>query len=206
MVSPGECDVPERSLKEAVVQGGLVQGDSRWTLLSGGRTSHVWRVQPGADDLVCRYRIENRENPLFPGLPGNEIRCLEWLGRAGCAPGLPDAVSVGNGVVLISEYVPGKPWSLPASTAARERDLAEVALLLGRIHDARPFPDPEVRPAGSTEPRRHAHRSLSMCTGNEARDSAVLNPGTIRSSTVIMPSSTETLFRAISSVRTTGWS
>lgn len=168
MVSPDHCKVSERSLKDAVVQSGLIRYDSRWTLLPGGRTSLVWRVQSGTDDLVCRYRVENRENPLFPSLPGNEIRCLEWLGQTGCAPGLLDAVRAGNGVVLICEYVPGTPWSLPASTAAREKDVAEVALLLGRIHNARPFPEPCVRPAGSAELRRHAHNILSMCTGEDA--------------------------------------
>ena len=169
--------VSERRLKDAVVQSGLIRDDSRWTPLPGGRTSLVWRrVQSGTEDLVCRYRVENRENPLFPSLPNNEIRCLEWLGQTGCAPGLVDAVSAGNGVVLICEYVPGKPWSLPASTAARERDLAETALLLDRILSACPFPDPEIRPAGSEELRRHAHGILAMRKGRDAMELHRLEP------------------------------
>ena len=74
------------------------------------------------------------------------------------------------------EYVPGRPWSLQASAAAKESDLAEVALLLGRTDDARPFPDPEVRPAGSTELRRHAHSILSTCLGNKAMRLRRLEP------------------------------
>ena len=177
MVSPEQNRmVSELRLKDAVIRSGLVREDSRWTVLPGGRTSPVWRVRSGADDLVCRYRVECRENPLFPSLPCDEIRCLEWLRQTGCVPGIRDTVSVGNGIVLICEYVRGKPWSLPSSAAARNRDLAEVAQLLGRIHGVRPRADLEARPAGSDELRQHGRSILSMCAGEDAKRLSRLEP------------------------------
>ena len=177
MASPEQSRmVSERRLKDAVIRSGLVREDSRWTVLPGGRTSLVWRVRSGKDDLVCRYRVENRGNPLFPSLPRDEIRCLELLRQTGCVPGVRGTVSIGNGIVLICEYVPGKPWSLPSSTAARDRSLAEVAQLLGRIHDVHPRPDLEDRPAGSDELRQHGRSILSMCAGEDAKRLGHLEP------------------------------
>ncbi len=79
-------------------------------------------------------------------------------------------------IALICEYVPGKPWILPSSMAARDRDLVEVAQLLGRIHGVCLHPDLKARPAGSDELRQHGRSILSMCTGEDAVRLGCLEP------------------------------
>ncbi len=154
-----------RRLREAVVDSGLARDDALWSAMPGGRTSEVWRVRSGSDDLVCRYRFESRDNPLFPSLPADETRCLEWLAGTGLAPELLGTVEVDGGVALICEYVHGEPWNLSGSMANRERQIGEVARFLDQVHALRPFPGAEARPSGSSELRQHSRDMLSTCSG-----------------------------------------
>ena len=145
------------------------------------------------------------------GLPREPVGQLQLhLDEAGeqdgCVPGLRGTVSVGNGIALTCEYVPGRPWSLPSSTAARARDrtlqrsrnCSVVFTVFPRAVTSKPD-RPEAMSCDNT-----AAETFRCAPVKARKDSAVLNLDTIRWFAGGEPWSTVMLSPVTSFVQTTG--
>ncbi|MDE4300309.1 aminoglycoside phosphotransferase family protein [Phaeobacter gallaeciensis] len=91
-------------------------------ILTGGRSNHVWRM----GDLVVKLFEPGRKNPLFANDPLREIAALSALSGTGMVPHLVTSGHFEGRHWLAYSHIEGAPW---------QRGAAEVARLLGRLHD-----------------------------------------------------------------------
>ncbi|MDE2914774.1 MAG: aminoglycoside phosphotransferase family protein [Paracoccaceae bacterium] len=164
-------------LAARAAENGLLRVDAEWQVLTGGRTSPVWRVRSGPEDRVCRFRVADHRNPLFPCLPDAERRCLEAVSGCELGPPFLGSLSAEGGELFVLEYSSGTSWTC-AGSERPVADVCEVARLLGRLHRFSPLPDLPVRPCGETALRRQVRRILSLCSGEDSSRLSRLEPGT----------------------------
>lgn len=98
--------------------------EGRWEALQGGRTNRVWRV----GTRVVKVYARSVASPLFPNDSAAEAKALLHFSPMGFAPNL---IAQGKGWVVY-DHVPGKAW---------QSGSAEVAVFLGRLHQAKPPPE-----------------------------------------------------------------
>jgi hypothetical protein len=105
------------------------------TSLTGGYMNRVFRVTgPFGDWIIKRFR-EDSGLTLFPNLARAEARALEILGPLGIAPRLIEFVEhPDTGQVLVYTFHAGTAWPGQTDIGVDTASLANVAALLGRLH------------------------------------------------------------------------
>ncbi len=141
---------------------------ARWTLLAGGRTNRVWRVQvEGGDDLVCKLYRGRDSNPLFGNDPEAEFACLSALTGQGVAPAPVRMLEHDAGTVLLYRYLDGPVW---------RGDVRPVAQLLRRVHEMPPPHGLRRAPVGGAAVLAQADAILDGITGGAARQLRTRRP------------------------------
>ncbi len=110
-----------------------------WRELTGGRSNALWRV----GDAVVKHFNPAAASPLFPNDPLAEALALRGLQGTGLAPTL---LAEGSGWIAYA-HREGLVW---------RRDIAQVAALLGRLHQMAAPAGLRNAPLGSTALRDHA--------------------------------------------------
>ncbi|WP_157937565.1 phosphotransferase family protein [Oceaniglobus roseus] len=124
---------PPLDLRRRLEQDGLIPDDAQWTVLSGGRTNRVWRLDPRGDGgpLVCKIGSAGTDTPLFPNDPAAEAAALVHLAGTGLAPEPLGSLCEGDVACLVYRFQPGATW---------KTDVAGVAQSLARVHRCKPPP------------------------------------------------------------------
>ena len=123
---PGDAPA---ALKRHWQVAGHVTEHAVWTPLSGGRTNPIWRIDGGAEALVCKLFLPDAATPLFANDPAAEWAALRALSGLGIAPEPVASSRTALGDSLLYRHVSGQPW---------RSDPSAVAHLLRRLHEVPP--------------------------------------------------------------------
>ena len=123
--------------------------------LNGGRSNRVWR----AGDTVIKFYQACGNNPLFDNDAQREQASLISLARTGMAPKLIDAGTFGGRHWLVYSHITGTMW---------HTGTAQVAQLLGRLHDQPGFSGLPMGRNGSSELTAQTLAILAQCRDTDA--------------------------------------
>ncbi|MCK8484487.1 phosphotransferase [Aliiroseovarius sp. S2029] len=131
-----------RQLQRIWSDAGVVPEYASWSLLTGGRTNLIWRVDmPDRPPLVCKLFLPNTATPLFANDGTREALALRALSGAEIAPDLVAFQDSTIGETVIYQHIEGRGWS---------GDVTEVARMMARLHAHTPpdgLPELTVTPA-----------------------------------------------------------
>jgi thiamine kinase len=139
--------------------------------LAGGRTNHVWR----AGSIVIKLYQGQGTNPLFANDALRERASLKALAGTGMAPKFLDAGTFNGCKWLAYNHIEGTVW---------QQGTAQVAQLLGRLHDQNGFPGLPMGCNGSAALADQTLAILAQCNNSNplrglapsGRVAATLNP------------------------------
>ena len=107
---------------------GLVEPDTSWVELVGGRTNQLWKLGTGPEALVCKLYNKAAASYLFPNDPDVEWQALQFLSGTGIAPDPVTKIETEDGPCLVYRFVEG---------ASALMDVKALGSQLRRLHERR---------------------------------------------------------------------
>lgn len=112
-------NMPPSAVVSDLIKSGQIMPDQTWTVLRGGRTNHLWKVEDPRGARVVKRYASNAATPLFRNDPPDEARVLVALEGTGLAPQLLYAAGSSTDPFLVYRHQAGKVWREGPQKVAR---------------------------------------------------------------------------------------
>lgn len=146
-------------VRHDLVARGVITNSAVWTMLMGGRSNRVWRLDGPDETLICKLYSPLTGNPLYPNLPGVEYEMLKALHAHDIAPEPVVLLNTGAGDVLVYRHISGSNWQSGSKNVAR---------LLARLHEQVLGVPLRLLASGSSALIRQTEAILAACPGDNS--------------------------------------
>lgn len=134
-------NMPPPALVRDLIRTGEILPDQRWTVLRGGRTNDIWKVEDPRGARVVKRYVRTAATPLFRNDPLAELRVLAALNGSGLAPKVLCEAGTPADPVLVYCHQAGQVWRDGPQRVARtlralhDRPVTEALTLLPAAPD-----------------------------------------------------------------------
>jgi len=112
-------NLPPPALVGELIRTGEILPDQKWTVLLGGRTNVIWKVDDPRGARVVKRYVKVAATPLFRNDPPAELRVLAALNGTGLAPKVLCEAGTPADPILVYAHQPGEVWREGPQRVAR---------------------------------------------------------------------------------------
>jgi thiamine kinase len=112
-------NMPPPALVTELIRTGQIMPDQGWTVLLGGRTNQIWKVEDPRGARVVKRYVRAAGTPLFRNDPPAELRVLAALRATGLAPRALCEAGTPADPVLVYVHQAGQVWREGPQRVAR---------------------------------------------------------------------------------------
>lgn len=160
-------NMPPPALVGDLIRTGEILPDQRWTVLHGGRTNDIWKVEDPRGARVVKRYVRAAATPLFRNDPLAELRVLAALNGTGLVPKVLCEAGTPADPVLVYAHQAGQVW--------REGP-QRVARTLKALHEQPVTEGLTALPAAPDGSDALAHQALAMLATLPGTQAARLAP------------------------------